>query len=158
MSDPQDPLAAFVDHVVRQLEKNGFPTRRVSFPIERMYESADAKGVNFNRVLDALAARGITHEKTPEKVVFEASVETTGLDAMPGIDPSTLGGFDSSAFAGLDPSALAGLSKEDLFARAQAAMQQMGPEQLAAIRAMVEGMSPAQQAAMIEQAKKLGLA
>jgi hypothetical protein len=33
----------------------------------------------------------------------------------------------------------------------------MDPEQLAAVRAMIEGLTPEQQAAMIEQARKLGL-
>lgn len=139
-----DPLAAFVDHIVRQLAKNGFPERRVSFPIERMYESADEKGLSFNKVLDALATLGIAHEKTPEKVIF----------LPPTLPPSFP---DASTFAGLDPSMLAGLSKEQLFATAQAAMQQMSPEQLNAMRAMLEGMTPEQQAAMMEQARKLGL-
>jgi hypothetical protein len=34
----------------------------------------------------------------------------------------------------------------------------MDPEQLASLRSMVEGMTPEQQAAMVEQARKLGLA
>ena len=59
--------------------------------------------------------------------------------------------------AGLDPSMFAGMSRDQLLAAAQAAMQQMGPEQIAAMRAMVEGMTPEQQAEMLEQAKKLGL-
>lgn len=146
MSDaPPDTLATFVDHVVTQLTKNGFPERRVSFPIERMYESADAKGLSFNRVLEVLAERGVAHEKTPEKVVF---FPATALPSMP----------DLGAFPGLDPAMLAGLSPEQLIAAAQAAMQQLSPEQLAAMRAMVEGMTPEQQADMIEQARKLGLA
>ena len=37
-------------------------------------------------------------------------------------------------------------------AAAQAAMQQMGPDQVAALRAMFEGMTPEQQAQMLEQA------
>lgn len=139
-----DPLAAFVEHVMRQLTKNGFPKRPVAFPIERMYESAAAKGVSFNKVLDALAERGVTHEKTPEKVVF--------------LPPATAPALaDPSAFAGLDPSMFAGLSKEQLLTAAQTAMNQMGPEQLATVRAMLEGMTPEQQAQMVEQAKKLGL-
>jgi len=145
MSDlVQDPLAAFVEHVVQQLAKNGFPERRVSFPIERMYESAAAKSVSFNKVLDVLAERGIAHEKTPEKVVF---VPATSAPSFP----------DPSAFAGLDPAMFAGLSKEQLLAAAQTAMKQMGPEQLATMRAMLEGMTPEQQAQMVEQARKLGL-
>jgi hypothetical protein len=142
---PNDALAAFVDHIVEQLAKNGFPERRVSFPLERMYESADAKGLSFNRVLEMLAERGIAHEKTPEKVIFAPAMVTPSIP-------------DAGAFAGFDPAMLGGLSQEDLVAAAQAAMQQMGPEQLEALRAMLEGMTPEEQAVMLEQARKLGLA
>jgi hypothetical protein len=138
---PNDALAAFADSVVAQLTKNGYPERRVAFAIERMYASADAKGLSFNKVLELLAERGIAHEKTPEKVVF-APAES----AVP------------AAFAGLDPAMFAGMSQEQLVAAAQAAMQQMDPDQLAALRAMFEGMTPEQQAEMVEQARKLGLA
>jgi hypothetical protein len=139
-----DPLAAFVERIVEQLTKHGFPERQVSFPIERMYEAASAKGLSFNKVLDVLAERGIAHEKTPEKVIFSPVA----------IAPSFP---DPSAFAGLDPSMLAGLSQEQLLAAAQVAMQRMDPEQLATVRAMLDGMTPEQQAAMVEHARKLGL-
>jgi hypothetical protein len=140
---PNDVLAAFVDTVVAQLTKNGYPERRVAFAIERMYASASAKGLSFNTVLGLLAERGIAHEKTPEKVIFAPAAV---------LDPSAL------AFEGFDPAMFAGMSQEQFLAAAQAAMQQMGPDQLAALRSMVEGMTPEQQAAMVEQARKLGLA
>lgn len=139
-----DPLAAFVERIVEQLTKNGFPERQVSFPIERMYEAASVKGLSFNNVLDVLAKRGIAHEKTPEKVIFSPAANAPSFP-------------DPSVFSALDPSMLVGLSPEQLLAAAQAAMQQMDPEQLASVRAMLEGMTPEQQAAMIEQARKLGL-
>lgn len=143
MSDSSnDALTAFVDRVIAQLTKNGYPERRVAFPIERMYESADAKGLSFNRVLEVLEERGIAHEKTPEKVIF----------AAPELAPASPAGFP-----GFDPAMLAGMSQEQILAAAQAAMQHMEPDQLAALRAMVEGLTPEQQAEMIEQAKKLGL-
>lgn len=141
---PNDALSAFVERVVTQLTKNGYPDRRVSFAIERMYESAAAKGLSFNTVLDRLAERGIAHEKTPEKIIFTPAELAP---AFPGAD----------AFAGFDPAMFAGMSQEQILAAAQAAMQQMDPEQLAALRAMFEGMTPEQQAEMMEQAKKLGL-
>jgi hypothetical protein len=141
---PNDALAAFVDRVVAQLTKNGYPERRVAFPIERMYESAAAKGLSFNKVLEVLAERGIAHEKTPEKVVFAAAEVA---------HPSPAAG----ALAGFDPAMFAGMSQEQLLAAAQVAMQQMDPDQLAALRAMIEGLTPEQQAAMIEQARTLGL-
>jgi hypothetical protein len=93
---PSDGLEAFVEHVVGLLTKNGFPERKVAFPIERMYDSAHAKGVNFNKVLDALAARGITHEKTPEKVIFSNVAPAL---TMPDMGP----------FSGLDPAAFEGM-------------------------------------------------
>lgn len=142
MTEPSnDTLVAFVDRVVAQLTKHGYPERRVAFPIERMYESAAAKGLSFNTVLDVLRERGIAHEKTPEKVVFAPAEAEASL---PGLE-------------GFDPAMLAGMSQEQMLAAAQAAMQQMDPEQIAAVRAMLEGMTPEQQAAMIEQARKLGL-
>lgn len=140
-----DALTAFVDRVFAQITKNGYPERRVAFAIERMYESAAAKGLSFNRVLEVLAERGIAHEKTPEKVIFVPAEEAP---------PSPTAG----PFAGLDPAMFAGMSQEQLVAAAQAAMQEMDPEQLAALRAMFEGMTPEQQAEMLEQARKLGLA
>ena len=145
MSDTTlDELEIFVERVVAQLTKNGFPGRQVSFPIEKMYESAATKGLSFNKVLEVLAERGIAHEKTPEKVIFSPA---NAAPAFP----------DPGAFAGLDPSMFAGMSREQLMAAAQTAMQQLSPEQIEAMRAMVEGMTPEQQAEMMEQAKKLGL-
>jgi hypothetical protein len=141
---PDDPLAAFIDRLIAQLTKNGYPERRVAFPIERMYESADKQGLSFNKVLEVLEERGIAHEKTPEKVIFAPA------EAEP---PAPTSG----AFPAFDPALLAGMSQEQLMAAAQAAMQQMGPDQLAALRGMVEGMTPEQQAEMVEQIRKLGL-
>jgi hypothetical protein len=154
MSDQtRDPLSAFVERVAQQLTKHGFPERAVSFPIEKMYESAAAKGLSFNKVLELLGERGIAHEKTPEKIIFSP---TTAAPPQPA--PSAFAGLDPSMFGGLDPSMFAGMSQEQLLSAAQSAMQQMGPDQMAALRAMVEGMTPEQQAEMLEQAKKLGLA
>ncbi len=147
---PNDTLAAFVDRVIAQLTKNGYPERRVAFPIERMYESAAAKGLSFNKVLALLTERGIGHEKTPEKVIF-APAQVAPVEVAPPLP-------DAGAFAGFDPAMFAGMSQEQLMAAAQAAMQQMDPDQLAAVRAMIEGMTPEQQAEMIEQARKMGLA
>ena len=141
---PNDTLLAFVDRIALQLTKNGYPERRVAFAIERMYESAAAKGLSLNKVLEVLAERGIAHEKTPERVIFAAAEIASPWPA-------------ADAFAGLDPAMFEGMSQEQLMAAAQSAMQQMDPNQLAAVRAMFEGMTSEQQEAMLEQARKLGL-
>jgi hypothetical protein len=60
------------ENIKRNLTKHGFPLKSVSFPLEKMYESAHQHGLNFNKVLDHLDANGILHEKTTEKVIFSA--------------------------------------------------------------------------------------
>lgn len=145
MTDTEhDALTRFAENVLTNLEKNGFPGRRVSFPIERLYESAHAKGVNFNKVLDVLGARGIGHEKTPEKIVFHLEGRA---DASAGADP----------FAGLDVGALAGLSPDEQMAAAAELLKRMTPEQLTAIRGLVENLSDAEKAELLARARALGI-
>ncbi len=64
------PLEPFLANIVKTLTKNGFPAQRVALPLERMYEVAYEKGLNFNKALAALDERGIAHEKTSEKIIF----------------------------------------------------------------------------------------
>lgn len=144
MTESEDEaLARFVENVVGNLAKNGFPERRVAFPIDRLYESAYAKGVNFNKVLDALFARGIAHEKTPEKVVFHPAPQIEVEAANP--------------FADLDVSALAGLSPAEQMAAAAELVAKMTPEQLAAVRGLVENLTDAEKAELVERARALGI-
>ena len=174
-----DALESFTATIVRNLAKNGFPSRKVALPLERLYESADQKGLSFNRVLERLAAEGITHEKTPERVVFctpelDARVATptraesgdagSGAPspnaAFPDLGPLAegLGGLAGMpGLAGLNVGALAGMSQQELMAAASQAAQQLDPEQLAAVQNMVGSMGPEQIAALMAYAKKLGL-
>jgi hypothetical protein len=153
-------IESFADTIVANLSKNGFPEKKVAFPLERLYESADKKGLSFNRVLEVLAARGITHEKTPEKIVFSAPAQDhatpapfPGMDGLAGI-PGMEGMPDLAA---MDMGGLEGMSPDQLMAAASQAAQQMSPEQMSAIRDMMSNMSPEQMSALMEQAKKMGL-
>ena len=161
-----EALSRFADDVAANLEKNGYPGRRVAFPIERMYELAHAKELNFNKVLDVLATRGIAHEKTPERIIFSPVVAEmpspnpmAGLDlgALAGLDFSALAGLDFGALAGLDAHALAGMTPEQAMAAAAELFRSVKPEQLAAIRGMFDKLTDAQKAELLERAKKLGL-
>lgn len=138
-----DALERFAATIADNLRKNGFPERSVAFSLERMYESAAAKGLSFNKVLDLLAERGVAHEKTPEKVIFTRPAPV----APPAADP----------FAGMDFSALENMSPEQMMEAASQAAQQMSPEQLQALQSLVGNMSPEQMQALMEQAKKMGL-
>lgn len=139
-----EALVRFTENVQRNLEKNGFPERRVAFPIERLYESAYAKGLSFNRVLELLSERGIAHEKTPEKVVFFAQ-PPAGADAF------------GPALDGVDLGALATMTPEQQMAAAAEMLRAMSPEQLATIRGMVESLSDEEKADLARRARELGL-
>jgi hypothetical protein len=143
MTEESD-LERFARLVVNNLQKQGFPERKVAFPLERLYESAHAKGLNFNQVLSLLASWGIDHEKTPEKLIFLAA-------SQPAPAPVP------SPFAGMDLSMLQNMSPEQMMAMVSQAMDQMGPEQRSAIQNVLGNMSEEERAQMLEQAKVLGL-
>jgi len=137
-------LERFARLVVENLHKQGFPECKVAFPLERLYESAHNKGVNFNQVLSLLASWGIAHEKTPEKVIFTAAPQPEPTAAQ-------------APFAGVDLSMLQNMAPEQVMAMASQLMQQLGPEQLEALQGMLSNMSDEERAQMLEQVKKLGL-
>lgn len=62
-----DPFLANLEGI---LTRNGYPAKRVALPLEKMYEVAHGKGLNFNKALVMLEERGVAHEKTDEKIVF----------------------------------------------------------------------------------------
>ncbi|MCU0662682.1 MAG: hypothetical protein MUC50_10200 [Myxococcota bacterium] len=137
----------FVQSVIDNIKKHGFPDKRVAFPLERMYEIAAEKGYNFNKVLLTLEEIKIGHEKTPEKIIFYPIKEE------PKPAPGSLPGFPK----GFDPSAVAGMDLTGLMEQAQKMLANMTPEQLENVKAMYENMSDEEKAALVEQAKKLGM-
>ncbi len=137
----------FVQSVIDNVKRHGFPDKKVAFPIEQLYEAAHKKGINFNKVLESLDEIQISHEKTPEKIIFF---------------PKSRGGDGEKtnpmeAFAGMDPQMFRGKSPAEMMAAAASMMKNMGPGQLESIKAMYDNMSEEERAAILEQAKKLGL-
>lgn len=63
-------MQAFIKQIKNNLEANGFPAKKVSFDVEKMYELADNKGLSFNTVLDELKKENIDSEISTEKVLF----------------------------------------------------------------------------------------
>jgi hypothetical protein len=122
-----ESIETFVENIARTLEKNGYPDKRVALPLERMYEVAHEKGLNFNKALELLESKGIAHEKTTEKVIF----------------------FPKAVSARPDFGAM--------YAQAQEMMKNMSPEQLKAIQDMVANMTDEQKLDMMKQAREMGL-
>lgn len=85
------------DQILKNLQNNGFPTKKVSLPLEKMYEVADSKGENLNSILEELKAQGIEHEKSLDKIIFQSAMPNINADAfakaqemMKGMDPEEL--------------------------------------------------------------------
>ena len=137
-------MEAFIELMMKNLTKNGFPNKRVSFGLERLYELADDRDLSLNKVLDELVARGVAHNKTNEKIIFHQAPppsEASDFD-LSGLDLDALG------LGGIDPA---------LLAQAQEMMSKMSPEELASARAMAEsqlgGMSEEERAEMLNNMK-----
>jgi len=65
-----DKKESFINQIKKNLEDNGYPSKKVSFDVEKMYELADTKGLSFNKVLEDLKLIGIDSDILTEKIVF----------------------------------------------------------------------------------------
>lgn len=144
----EQALQDFIAKIETALIKNGYPNNRVALPLERMYESAYEKGLNFNKALDLLAQRGIAHEKTSEKLIFFPAPSTP--DIINDEDPI-------SAFGKMDPSAFQGINFNEMMAKATELLKNMSPDQMAQMQKMVADMTPEQREEMLKKAKDFGL-
>lgn len=63
-------LNDFKEQVLKNLHNHGYPEKSISFPLEKMYEVADNKGLSFNKVLELLKEDGHHSELTVDKVIF----------------------------------------------------------------------------------------
>ena len=114
----------FTNLVHSNLEKNGFPEKSVSFPLEKMYESASERGFSFNKVRDELKGMEIQSEIVGDRIVFTKQL-------LPDISAD----FDTSKMAEM----------------VQQMLAKMCPEQQAQITQMMQSMSPEHMAGMREQ-------
>lgn len=65
---------ALKEMIVKNLANNGFPGKRVSLPLEKLYEVADQKGANLNDILEDLESKGTLHEKSGDKIIFSVGM------------------------------------------------------------------------------------
>ena len=65
-----DNKMIFIEKIQKNLTTNGFPEKKVAFPLETLYEKADETGVNFNQVREELKSLGINTVTSEEKIIF----------------------------------------------------------------------------------------
>lgn len=152
MHDPE--FREFAQTIVDNVKRNGFPDKKVAFPIEQLYEAAEKKSINLNKVLETLDEIQIAHVKTPEKIIFYAR------DRWPLRSPAPIGDESASGIAdmmgNIDPEILRGMDPSQMMAAAAQMMQNMTPEQLDSAKKMYDSMTPEQRAELMEQARKMG--
>ena len=144
----------FVQSVIDNVKRNGFPDKKVAFPIESLYAAAEKAGANLNQALGSLDEIQIAHVKTPEKIIFYAK-DRDPLYAA-GSAGAPTGASPADMLGGLDPSMLEGMDPSQIMAAAAQMMQNMSPEQLEAAKQMYENMTDEERAQLLEQAKKMG--
>ncbi len=131
-------MDSFVEQVVKTLESNGFPDKRVSLPTDKMFDVADRKGLSFNQVLEILKDRGIDSEMGAEKIIFSKEIQ----NPFP---------------QGFDPSSLKDMDQAELMKKAQEFMSSMSPEQMAEVQKMYQNMSDEEKAEIMKKGKEMGL-
>lgn len=120
-------MESFIQLIMKNLEANGFPGKKVALPLETLYEKADEKGLNFNKVREALKSEhSIETLIETERVVF-----TKITTAQP--------------------------SKDDMMKQAQEAMANMSPEQLQQMQQMFMNMSEDEKAEIMRKGREMGL-
>lgn len=143
---------AFIAKIIETLEKNGFPENHVALPLEKLYESAFERGLNFNKVLVYLdEKKEISHEKTDEKIIFSKKAP----------DTVSAGGFDGFNPAKIQEM-LAGMGNipggaGDMLKQAQDLLSKMPPEQVAEMMRSFQNMSPEKKEELMKQGKDLGI-
>ena len=60
----------FIELIMKNLAKHGFPDTKVSLGLETMYERAEDRGFSMNTVLEEMKSRGVAHQKKDDKIIF----------------------------------------------------------------------------------------
>lgn len=122
----------FIEKIMKTLEGHGFPSKKVSLPVEKMYEAADNRGLNFNKVLDQMKdIHQINADIQVEKIIFSKELPHQE-QASPFANP-------------------------DLMKQAQEMMGKMSTEELQQMQQMFQNMSEDEKAELMRKGRELGL-
>lgn len=73
----------FIENILKNLNNNGFPAKRVSLPTDKLYEAAENKSLSFNTVLKELKEKYLIESQIgADKIVFWQSIPENKEDLM----------------------------------------------------------------------------
>ena len=126
----------FIALLMKNLEKNQFPQKRVAFNMEKLYERAENRNLSLNRVLDEMKTRGVAHIKKGEQIIFFNQPTQSGSVEPEGLNP-------------------------DFLEQAKAMMQNMSEDELSAAQSLVQerlkNMGDDERNQLFENIRKMGL-
>lgn len=125
----------FAKLILKNLEANGFPGKKVSLPTEKMYEKADEKGLSLNQVLDYMRTEYLVDNTIEvEKIIFSPLKEQDQAQGP---------------FAGMDSA--------EMMKKAQELMSQMDPGELKKIQEQFQSMSESEKADLMQKGRDMGI-
>lgn len=141
----------FIVKIIETLRKNGYPERQVALPLEKMYESAHNRGINFNKVLEFLKTKeDIAHRKTDEKIIFYPSSQDMEAQAE-GDEPLNFQEL-SQLFSKIDMSDPSSIIKQS-----QELLGKLPPEQLQKLMGMFNSLTDEKKEEILKKGKDMGI-
>jgi len=138
-----DTKEQFIKQISENLKGNGFPEKKVSLPLEKMYEIADSKGLSFNDVLREMKEKhGIESLLETERVIFSSTAQKDTPQSNP---------------FSFNPEELKNMDQDELKDKAQSFMKSMSPEQMAEIQKTFANMSQDEKDEIMRKGKEMGL-
>ena len=138
-----DTKEQFIKQIEENLKGNGFPEKKVSLPLEKMYEIADSKGLSFNDVLREMKEKhGIESLLETERVIFSSTAQKDAESKEP---------------FSFNPEELKNMDQDELKDKAQSFMKSMSPEQMAEIQKTFANMSQEEKDEIMRKGKEMGL-
>ncbi len=116
--------------ILSNLQRNGFPSKKVSLPTDKLFDAAERRGFSFNKLADQLRLEGIEITIEADRIIFSSISNTP----------------DSSDF-----------ELGSLYQKAQEMMAKMSPEERDNLMKQYQNMSEEEKASIMDKAKKMGL-
>ena len=118
----------FINLILKNIEANGYPAKKVGLPVEVLYEKADDRGLNFNKILEVMKNEyQVGANIETERVVFYRIHQ----------GPSS--------------------TQDEMLKQAKEAMASMSPEQIQQMQQMFMNMSDEEKAEIMRKGKEMGL-
>ncbi len=131
----------FIQDIKNTLSKNGYPNNKVALSMEKMYEIASNKGLNFNKIREKLKSMSIDTQLTDEKILFFPQKPATSFPGLEDIDLESLKGMD----------------KTQLTQKLTEIVKNMSPDQLSALQNIYQNLNEDQKADILRKSQEMGL-